>query len=89
LEAALPSGTSVELLRSLAEGVAAGTALAPEYNLGGAVVQEALTQGFGWVLLYGGISVWILAGISLLVFGHGLPRRAPHSQSCVEGDSRA
>jgi hypothetical protein len=89
LEAALPSGTSVELLRSLAEGVAAGTALAPEYNLGGAVVQEALTQGFGWVLLYGGISVWILAGISLLVFGHGLPRRAPHGQSCVEGDSRA
>jgi EmrB/QacA subfamily drug resistance transporter len=88
LKAALPNGTSVELLRSLAEGVAAGTALAPEYNLDGAVVQVALTQGFGWVLLYGGMSVWILAGVSFVVFGHGLPRRVRHGQSCVEGDGR-
>jgi EmrB/QacA subfamily drug resistance transporter len=89
LKFALPSSTSVELLRSLAESVAAGTALASEYNPGGAVIQDALTQGFGWVMLYGGMSVWILAGISFVVFGHGLPRRAPHGQSCVEGDGRA
>ncbi len=89
LKGALPSGTSVELLRSLAESVAAGTALASEYNLGGVVIQDALTRGFGWVLLYGGMSVWILAALSFLVFGYGLPRRAPHGQSCVEGDGRA
>jgi hypothetical protein len=26
-------------------------------------------QGFGWVMLYGGISAGVLAAISLLIFG--------------------
>jgi hypothetical protein len=35
-----------------------------------------LTDGFGWVLLYGGVSVWILAGISFAIFGVPLRTRA-------------
>ena len=31
-------------------------------------MHEALAKGFGWVTLYGAIGVWILAGISFLVF---------------------
>lgn len=54
-------------LQHLAERIAAGNAI----NLPGlsnAAVHDALTQGFGWVMLYGGIGVWILAGLSFLVF---------------------
>lgn len=61
-------------LRLLAENLSGGT---PEaLGQGGAalaiptdVATSALTQGFGWVMLYGGISVWFLALVSLLVFG--------------------
>nr|WP_319565663.1 MFS transporter [uncultured Rhodoferax sp.] len=61
-------------LRSIAENLSGGT---PEaLGQGGAalaiptdVATSALTQGFGWVMLYGGISVWLLALVSLLVFG--------------------
>ncbi len=31
--------------------------------------RAALTQGFGWVLLYGGVSACVLAAASFLVFG--------------------
>lgn len=54
-------------LRLLAERIAGGnTASIPE--LSGAFVHEALVQGFGWVMLYGGVGVWGLAGISYLIF---------------------
>jgi hypothetical protein len=33
------------------------------------VVHGALAQGFQWVMLYAGLSVWLLAGASLWVFG--------------------
>lgn len=69
LKSALPGLTDTNLLRSLAESISAGTAIAPERNVPAAVVHQALTDGFGWVLLYGGISVWILAGISYVIFG--------------------
>ena len=68
-------------LRLLAENLSGGT---PEaLGQGGAalaiptdVATSALTQGFGWVMLYGGISVWLLALVSLLVFGSlGAARR--------------
>jgi hypothetical protein len=36
----------------------------------GASIHGALIDGFGWVMMYGGIGVWILAGISFAIFGH-------------------
>ncbi len=32
------------------------------------VVQTALTDGFGWVMLYGAIAVWIFTIMSVWVF---------------------
>lgn len=88
LQAALPGVTDTPMLRSLAESVAAGTAIAPERNVPATVVHQALTDGFGWVLLYGGVSVWVLAVISFVIFGVRLPKRAPRT-SCLEGDRAA
>lgn len=77
----LPTTSNGVQLRSLAENLSGGTPGA--LGQGGAalaiptdVATSALTQGFGWVMLYGGISVWILALVSLLVFGSlGAARR--------------
>jgi hypothetical protein len=41
----------------------------PEQNVSGAIIHAALVDGFGWVLLYGGTGVWIMAVISFLIFG--------------------
>ncbi|MDT4889088.1 hypothetical protein FQZ97_1257430 [compost metagenome] len=68
-------------LRALAEKVAAGSfASLPESfpalsqaDPSGAAVHAALVNSFGWVMLYGGIGVWVLAGLSLLIFGNGKP----------------
>lgn len=71
----LVAGTSAGLSRvmsgnaeahhSMAVAMAGGqsVSLAPD------VVHGALAQGFQWVMLYGGLSVWLLAGASLWVFG--------------------
>jgi hypothetical protein len=67
LEQALPDMAGEIQLRLLAERVAAG-AMLPVPGLTSAVVHEALAQGFGWVMLYGGVGVWGLAGLSYLVF---------------------
>ncbi|MBH1965800.1 MAG: hypothetical protein I8H77_15760, partial [Comamonadaceae bacterium] len=32
------------------------------------IIQGALTQGFGWVMLYGGVTAWITAALSWGVF---------------------
>ncbi|WP_354447984.1 MFS transporter [Ottowia thiooxydans] len=32
------------------------------------IVQGAITQGFGWVMLYGGVAAWITAALSWAVF---------------------
>jgi len=37
----------------------------------GAIVHEALNRGFGNIMLYGGIGVWILATLSFIVFRSG------------------
>ena len=66
LKGALP-GMGAAQVRLLAETIAAGNAVSrPE--LADPVVHEALRNGFGWVMLYGGIGVWIMAGISFLIF---------------------
>jgi len=64
-------------LRSLAEKVASGSFDSlkrdfPQLSVldpSGTVVHTALVQGFDWILLYGGIGVWILSLLSFLTFG--------------------
>jgi len=67
LKGALPEHLGAAELRLLAERIAAGTIVSgPELSV--SVVREALVQGFGWVMLYGGVGVWVMAVISLLLF---------------------
>lgn len=68
LRAALPGDIGAVQLRALAERIASGTAV-PDQDVPAAIAQQALTQGFGWVMLYGGIGVWLLAAFSFVVFG--------------------
>lgn len=59
-------------LRPLAERIAAGD---PAGDPAGVA---ALAHGFGWITLYGGVSVCLLAFVSLIVFGTlGVRRRRP------------
>jgi EmrB/QacA subfamily drug resistance transporter len=62
-------------LRPLAERIAAGNAVSAP-GLSDAVVHQALVNGFGWVMLYGGIGVWIMAAISFLIFNARPVQRA-------------
>jgi hypothetical protein len=62
-------------LSLLAERIAAGNAVSvPE--LSAPIVHEALVKGFGWVMLYGGVGVWIMAGISFMIFNARSVRQA-------------
>ncbi|MGV2066581.1 MFS transporter [Agrobacterium sp. 22-226-1] len=74
LRANLPSGADVHELQSLAEKIAAGTAGASARGVSGELVHRALADGFGLIMLYAGISVWLLAAISFTIFG---PARKP------------
>ncbi len=89
LRGALPGAADVAVLRPLAEKIAAGAVMSPEQNLSGAIIHAALVDGFGWVLLYGGVGVWIMAGISFLIFGFAKSARACDGQSCPEKESSA
>ena len=73
LRANLSSGADVHELQSLAEKIAAGTAGASA-GVSEELVHRALADGFGLVMLYAGISVWLLAAISFTIFG---PARKP------------
>jgi EmrB/QacA subfamily drug resistance transporter len=74
LKSALPPALDAIELRSLAQGIAAGSVTSLDEKLPGAldasgtILHEALTHGFGWVMLYGGIGVWILAALSFVIF---------------------
>ncbi len=62
-------GMAAAPLRALAETVAAGGGADPSgVGLAGDALHNALTGGFGWVMLYGWISVWLLAAASLVIF---------------------
>ncbi|MCA2375316.1 MAG: MFS transporter [Agrobacterium sp.] len=74
LQANLTLDMDVNTLQLLAEKVAAGTAGSSAQDVPGVLVHQALADGFGLVMLYAGISVWLLAAISFLVFG---PVRKP------------
>jgi EmrB/QacA subfamily drug resistance transporter len=72
LKEALP-GLDATQLRPLAERIAAGdNASVP--GLTPPIVHEALANGFGWVMLYGAIGVWIMSALSFLIFNVGAVR---------------
>ncbi|MDB5714485.1 MAG: permease [Sphingomonadales bacterium] len=68
LRAGLPGNIGEEQLRTLAQRIASGNA-APEQGVSAIIIHQALTQGFGLVMLYGGIGVWALALFSFVIFG--------------------
>jgi len=75
LKSALPGTFDASRLPALAEKIAAGNAALPRAfpelssaDPSGAVVHDALVHGFGLVMVYGGIGVWILAAISFAIF---------------------
>lgn len=62
--------TAQEGLRDLAGKIAVG-AVEEAPGLSAALIHDALAQGFGWVMLYGGLSAWLMALLSLVLFrGH-------------------
>ncbi|MGJ7607308.1 MFS transporter [Variovorax sp. LT1R20] len=85
LRNALPASFDAQQLRLLAEKIAAGNfaSLAqgfPElaqFDPSGAIVHTALVRGFGLVMLYGGIGIWVLAAISFVIFGSRRPSVQP------------
>jgi hypothetical protein len=77
LKAALPGDIDAASLRQLAQQIASGAAIPPDRGVSAAIVHDALTSGFGWIMLYGGISVWILAGVSYFVFGRKAATKSP------------
>ncbi len=81
LKKALPKSVDTAKLHSLGEKIATGNfaslkQVLPELSAldpSGATVHAALIHGFGWVMLYGGMGVWVLAIISFIIFS---PRKA-------------
>lgn len=77
LKASLPATIDAGLLARLAEKVAAGDAEAVKAGIPvlaqidptGTAVHAALIDGFGWVMLYGGAGVWVLAVLSFVISG--------------------
>lgn len=74
LQRTAPNGIEIAGLRTAAEAVAAGQAIA---YLPDAAVQHALTAGFGLVMIYGGVAAAILAILSLALFRREAPRLCP------------
>lgn len=74
LKGASSGALDPDRLHELAEGVASGRLVEPSLaelsrlDASGTVVQAALTHGFGLVMLYGGLSIWLLAAASFILF---------------------
>lgn len=77
LQAALGAAVEPGQLRVLAERLAGGDAAGgrqlvaaiADPQSAAAVVHGAVTRGFGWVMLYGGLSAWLTAAASWVVLG--------------------
>lgn len=76
LQRKLPGVLDPASLHALAERIAMGDMAAIGMGLppalagqAGALMRDALLQGFEWVMLYGGLGACLLAGLSHLVFG--------------------
>lgn len=77
LRSALPGRLSEADLQALAERVASGggmQSLGRSYPVlaqadpSGSILHAALVEGFSWLMLYGGLGVWVLSAISFLIF---------------------
>ncbi len=79
LRQALPE-LDASQIRPLAERISAGDSVSIP-GLTSATVHKALATGFGWVTLYGGMGVWIMAAVSLLIFNAGASRKSTAPQS--------
>ncbi|MBW8725142.1 MAG: MFS transporter [Inquilinus limosus] len=96
LPAAVSSVLDAAQVQALAASVAAGNlaALPQAYpalatlDPSAAAVHGALVEGFGWVMLYGGIGAWVLAVISFAIFGPGRTAavQAGRSATCAVAD---
>jgi EmrB/QacA subfamily drug resistance transporter len=82
LQNALPNTLSAADLQSLAERIAGGGSIESlgqhfpmltQADPSGSILHAALVEGFSWLMLYGGFSVWVLGAISFLIFA---PRKA-------------
>ncbi|MBA8880651.1 MFS transporter [Phyllobacterium myrsinacearum] len=79
LKSAFAGSFDPSRLRPLAEKIAAGNFASlpqsfPELAMldaSGKIVHAALINGFGLIMLYGGIGVWVLALVSFIIFGPG------------------
>jgi EmrB/QacA subfamily drug resistance transporter len=92
LRRALPEVSDLHALRALAENIASGDAALLQSAATGlagippATVRAALVHGFDGVMLYGGLGVWALAAISLVVFRSARrPRDAAAEPLCETG----
>ncbi|CAE6815465.1 Putative multidrug resistance protein MdtD [Paraburkholderia aspalathi] len=94
LRARLPATLDTAPLGRLAEKIAAGDVEAVRQGIpalatldpSGTAVHAALIDGFGWVMLYGGVGVWVLAALSFVISGSASRRlrkieTAPTQQS--------
>jgi EmrB/QacA subfamily drug resistance transporter len=84
LRGALPNTLSAIELETLAQRIASGgntESLRQQFPMlaqadpSGSAVHAALVEGFSWLMLYGGLSVWILGVISFLIFAPGKAER--------------
>jgi EmrB/QacA subfamily drug resistance transporter len=81
LRATLGAAVTDAQLGSLAERIAAGDLAArDDAGLTAAIAHAALAQGFGWVMLYGAVSISVLAILSFLAFGR---RAKPAAALCA------
>ena len=77
-------------MHSLAEKIAAGELGSVDQSLtgqilgSGEVAHAALDHGFGSVMLYGGVAVWLLAAASFIIFG---ARNRTLSESKIQSHS--
>jgi Na+/melibiose symporter-like transporter len=90
--ASADAGPLRTVAEQLASGNLAGALQAVPASAGQSVdthmLQGALTQGFGWVMLYGGMAAWITAALSWVVF-RGLHEAViPQSPAGTKSTSR-
>lgn len=76
LRSQLPGSPDDGQLRLLAESISAGNAVGGVQTgqwatISVDVANAALANGFGWVMLYGGIAAWVLVVASYWVFRSG------------------
>ncbi|WP_253947502.1 MFS transporter [Paraburkholderia xenovorans] len=87
LQTRLPKTLDSALLGRLAEKIAAGDREAVRTGIpalaridpSGSIVHAALMQGFGWVMVYGGVGVWVLAVLGFVISGSA-SRRLKHQK---------